>query len=780
VPQTQASSSPSPLLPTEQITSQQITHQTTPSKPHIDFKFGAGSSDPPQVSPIQPCPAELVRLSVSAFPQTPQLEKEAGLPLGITFQPLAPLPTDLPLIDSSQIGVPRCRHCRAYINPYVTFVEGGRRWLCPFCRKNNDVANNYFSPVDHVTSKRADHSDRLELNYAAVEYLATSEYIVRAPPPPVFVFVIDVSLYASASGMISVVADAISKTLDYLISMNDTIKVAFVTCDDSVHFYAMRTSGQPVMMVKHDLETPTPPPGYEFLVNLQQYRKPIEQLLSRLPTMFSVAKSTQCCIGSGIQGAFNIQKAIGGKILVFSSIVPTIGCGKHPEGDFDNKLLGTPKEMQLIAPKNDFFKELGMECSKQQISVDVFCTCGANYNDMASLSALTQITGGQIFYYPKFHLETAGSKFGADIISVLTRKYGWESVMRVRASKGIKTNNYHGNLLVRSVDLMIFPVIDPEKAITLHFKLEEAFDVASYGENALFQAGLLYTNDQNERRIRVLTIAIPITSTLEKMYRDIDVSSLVCLISKISLGLALKQTMREAREYAVNTLIDILANYKKVSPQTGQLMIPPGCETLPMYILGLIKNITLRAAYQVHPDERVAWIDYLKTAPVEMTTLFLYPRLFRLHQLSEEHGVADESGNVGLPPLENLSIQNLTGGMFLLDNGQRLILWISSRIDPELLVQLFGTRNIESLPANHTLDYDESLPPDTYYNRVASIIGFLRSTRATYLRLYIAREGDVNHNTLFLPALIDDKVQNVFSYTEFIQQVQTAVAAKKV
>lgn len=35
-----------------------------------------------------------------------------------------------------------------------------------------------------------------------------------------------------------------------------------------------------------------------------------------------------------------------------------------------------------------------MECSKQQISVDLFCCCGANFNDLASLSILPHLTGG--------------------------------------------------------------------------------------------------------------------------------------------------------------------------------------------------------------------------------------------------------------------------------------------------------------------------------------------------------------------------------------------------
>lgn len=38
---------------------------------------------------------------------------------------------------------------------------------------------------------------------------------------------------------------------------------------------------------------------------------------------------------------------------------------------------------------------------------------------------------------------------------------------------------------------------------------------------AYVQAGLLYTNDASERRIRVITAAIPITSTIDNLYKNV-------------------------------------------------------------------------------------------------------------------------------------------------------------------------------------------------------------------------------------------------------------------
>ena len=44
-------------------------------------------------------------------------------------------PQNLPVIHSSVIT--RCRSCRTYINPFVTFTDS-RRWRCPMCFRVNE------------------------------------------------------------------------------------------------------------------------------------------------------------------------------------------------------------------------------------------------------------------------------------------------------------------------------------------------------------------------------------------------------------------------------------------------------------------------------------------------------------------------------------------------------------------------------------------------------------------------------------------------------------------
>ena len=38
-----------------------------------------------------------------------------------------------PLVNLGDLGPIRCRRCRAYMSPHMQFIDGGRRFLCPYC-----------------------------------------------------------------------------------------------------------------------------------------------------------------------------------------------------------------------------------------------------------------------------------------------------------------------------------------------------------------------------------------------------------------------------------------------------------------------------------------------------------------------------------------------------------------------------------------------------------------------------------------------------------------------
>lgn len=47
------------------------------------------------------------------------------LPIGAIVHPMAD-PQDVPVVSLDSPGIVRCRRCRTYINPFVTWQDGGR------------------------------------------------------------------------------------------------------------------------------------------------------------------------------------------------------------------------------------------------------------------------------------------------------------------------------------------------------------------------------------------------------------------------------------------------------------------------------------------------------------------------------------------------------------------------------------------------------------------------------------------------------------------------------
>ena len=48
------------------------------------------------------------------------------------------LQEEVPIVNFTATGVVRCRRCRTYVNPYVKFTEGGRKFRCNTCSLLND------------------------------------------------------------------------------------------------------------------------------------------------------------------------------------------------------------------------------------------------------------------------------------------------------------------------------------------------------------------------------------------------------------------------------------------------------------------------------------------------------------------------------------------------------------------------------------------------------------------------------------------------------------------
>ena len=147
----------------------------------------------------------LLRCTTDRIPSTHSLQKDSSVPLALLIKPFGELPSgeEVPTTTFNQKPLVRCRECRAYVNPFVKFIDNGQRWICNFCRLDNITESYYFSQLDENTGQRKDLDSRPELWSGSVDFIASSEYMSRPPLPPTYVFLLDVSQQAVDSGYLT-------------------------------------------------------------------------------------------------------------------------------------------------------------------------------------------------------------------------------------------------------------------------------------------------------------------------------------------------------------------------------------------------------------------------------------------------------------------------------------------------------------------------------------------------------------------------------------------------
>lgn len=242
------------------------------------------------------------RLTLNNIPSTAEALSASGLPLGMVLQPLAPLQEGeekIPVLDFGETGPPRCRRCRTYINPFMTFRSGGNKLVCNMCTFPNDVAPEYFAPTD-PSGVRVDRAQRPELTLGTVEFMVPKEYWAKEPVGLRWLFLIDVSQEALNRGFLEAFCNGVVRALynddqedaDYeKINDEDSMskrsiplgsKVGFVAYDKAMHYFNCSVSipyinlsfmtdswqaklDQAQMLVMPDVEDPFVPLGSDGL-----------------------------------------------------------------------------------------------------------------------------------------------------------------------------------------------------------------------------------------------------------------------------------------------------------------------------------------------------------------------------------------------------------------------------------------------------------------------------------------------------------------------------------
>uniref|UniRef100_A0A8C8D6B5 Uncharacterized protein n=1 Tax=Oncorhynchus tshawytscha TaxID=74940 RepID=A0A8C8D6B5_ONCTS len=683
----------------------QVIEDDRVNKSSEPFTTGVKGQAPPlvttnfQVKDQGNASPRFIRCTAYNMPCTADMAKQSQVPLAAVIKPLAMLPPDETppyIVDHGDGGPIRCNRCKAYMCPYMQFIEGGRRFQCGFCSCVTEVPPHYFQHLDH-TGKRVDCYDRPELSQGSYEFVATVDYCKnnKLPQPPSFIFFIDVSYNAVKSGMVNIVCQELKTLLDYLPRENpeadSVVRVGFVTYNKVLHFYNVKSSlAQPQMMVVSDVSDMFLPLLDGFLVGVNDSRMVIESLLDQIPEMFADTRETETVFGPVIQAGLEALKAAdcAGKLFVFHSTLPIAEAPGKLKNREDKKLVGTDKEKSLFQPQSGFYSNLSKECVAQGCCVDLFLFPN-QYVDVATLGVVPVSTGGSVYKYTYFQAETDRERFLNDLRRDVQKPMGFDAVMRVRTSTGIRATDFFGSFFMSNTTDVELAGLDCDKTVTVEFRHD---DKLSEDTGALMQCAVLYTSCSGQRRLRVHNMAVNCCSQLADLYRNCETDTIINFFSKYAYRSILNTPTKTVRDTMVNQCAQILACYRKncASPSSaGQLILPECMKLLPVYLNCVLKSDVLQPGADISLDDRAYLRQLLSCMDVSESHIFFYPRLLPLL----------DGGS--LPMAVRNSEERLSkGGVYLLETGLHLFLWVGANAQQELLSNIFGTPTFSQIDPN--------------------------------------------------------------------------------
>lgn len=152
------------------------------------------------------------------------------------------------------------------------------------------------------------------------------------------------------------------------------------------------------------------------------------------------------------------------------------------------------------------------------------------------------------------------------------------------------------------------------------------------------------------------------------------------------------------RDALIQRSAQILATYRKncASPtSSGQLILPECMKLLPLYANCLLNCDAVSGGQDIAIDDRRYNMYSVMTMHVAASLAYLYPRLVPLLDPSQEQG--DD-----LKPVRCTVAKLRDDGVYVLDNGVYMFMWIGLTVNPEWIHNVFGSNSAAQIDIDRT------------------------------------------------------------------------------
>lgn len=231
-------------------------------------------------------------------------------------------------------------------------------------------------------------------------------------------------------------------------------------------------------------------------------------------------------------------------------------------------------------------------------------------------------------------------------------------------------------------------------------------------------------------------------------------------------------------KYCVSILHGYRSSCGSQAP-AGQLLLPEALKFLPLYVSAVRKMPAYRSDSSLRVDERVSSLFKLLVAPVALSSVQVYPRVYPVSCLEEQAGCGTGVGsNVHLPHTVASSHERLAeDAVYLIDNGVALTLYVSGQVHPDTLQRIFGVSTCGELPQALARGQQAGALVSEDFSRVYAIVQQLRNDRhrLPWMPLNIMTPDNLADTRRAL--FVEDR-DGEMRYTDFLCQLHRLVQNK--
>ncbi|KAK0414853.1 hypothetical protein QR680_011641 [Steinernema hermaphroditum] len=727
------------------------------------------------------CNPKFMRSTLYTVPENKDILNRLHIPFSVTITPFASLLPDEgqpPIVDLGELGPQRCQRCKAYVCAFMEFQDGGRRFDCPFCRSSTAVDENYFCHLDHY-GRRTDIQYRPELCFGSYEFIAPKMYCKDnvLPKPPAFVFMLDVSYGSVRNGLLSTFCRNLASILNDLPVENgqdrSEVLIGLVTYDQCLHFYNLgNPSGRPEMRVVNDVDAAFVPFMDGFLVPFNEAHDVLVKCLDQIAAMFADTRITETILGPVVNVGMEALKIANraGKLFIFHSSLPTYEAPGKLKNREDRKALGTDRENTVLNPVTDFYKKLGKKCVQIGCAVDLFVFPSA-FIDLATISPLASVTGGTVYSYQYFDSQRDGQRFLLDLRRDVSRHIGFDAMIRVRTSAGIRPTGFYGSFLMENNTDMELGCIDSDKAVVVDIKHDSKL---KKDENVYVQAAILFTSCRGQRKLRIHNLCLPISDEYGDFYRSAEPDTIISHLLKTSLKALHEKSPKAVRDDLNLKCARMLATYREQFAETvpsGQLLLPECLKLLPVYANSIMRHEAFCGGPELNVDDRVWQMNIMESCRTDEVLAMLYPRIFEVSSMSLPADTPTEEFSASA--CVRASGENLhSAKAYLIENGLIVFLWVGAATPQEWVTAVFNVPSFAALDSMHA-----SIPErDNSQSRaIRRLIEHVNEGRQRRMRIQIVKEKDTIEPWM-RKFLVEDKYMNASnSYVDFLRHIHQEV-----